>query len=114
MMWSTKSRLPKYTVILPFDELFLKTLHKYQRTTEKYRQKSISASLFLLFLFILMVECPTPEAAKITKTNLPIYLVACRLELASSRSGSGDGANDREEFVVNPLNKFVLVLSIVE
>lgn len=27
------------------------------------------------------------------------YLVACRLELASSKSGSGDGASDRELFI---------------
>lgn len=30
VIWSTKSRFPKYTVILPFDELFLKTLHKVE------------------------------------------------------------------------------------
>lgn len=32
---------------------------------------------------------------------LMTYLVAWRFELASSTSGSGDGANDLDEFVVN-------------
>lgn len=33
--------------------------------------------------------------------DLMSYLVAWRFELASSTSGSGDGANDLDEFVVN-------------
>lgn len=46
------------------------------------------------------------------KNNL-VYLVACRFELASSKSGSGDGANDRDVFVT-PAVKLddVLFLSI--
>ena len=33
VMWSTKSRFPKYTVILPFEELFLNTLEREERET---------------------------------------------------------------------------------
>lgn len=40
VIWSTKSRLPRYTVILPFDELFLKTLQKikdFEKVCDYYR-----------------------------------------------------------------------------
>lgn len=46
------------------------------------------------------------------KVDKQKYLVACRFELPSSKSASGDGANDRDVFVKPVVKLDVVVLSI--
>lgn len=59
--------------------------------------------------YVMVYRC-----TNLCKKKYNIYRVACRFELPSSKSGSGDGANDLEVFVVPVVNFVDVVLSIAQ